>query len=316
MAQYLPIVDVSTTFRGSVQAIDEVAAQIDRAARHFGFFYVVGHSVPSTLTAAMFDASRRFFALPEAEKRAIEIARSPSFRGYDPMGLQSLDPGKPADLKEGFNIGAPFAEGVDRISRRHSPNQWPSEACVSGFRATAEAYFHALDGLGRHLMGLLAVALGLSRDYFEPSLTRSLSTLRLLHYPPQEVVVDPAEMGCGAHTDWGGLTLLAQDQVGGLEVMGEQGIWHPVPHVPDSFVINLGDLVARWTNDLYRSTLHRVQNRVSGKDRLSLPYFFEVNEDTVISALPGCASVDRPARYPVVSAGEHLMMKYEESKRL
>ncbi|MEJ2801065.1 2-oxoglutarate and iron-dependent oxygenase domain-containing protein [Comamonadaceae bacterium PP-2] len=313
--RYLPIVDLSDTFESEAGAA-RVARQIDAISRQHGFLYVVGHRVPEEWIATQFKASRRFFSLPETEKNRLHIERSTALRGYDPMGLQSLDPGKPADLKEGFNIGLEFDPVLHVESRRHSPNQWPDDDTLPGFKATSERYFHALDALGRHLMGLLAMALGLQRNHFDPSLTRCLSTLRLLHYPPQNVVEHPSQMGCGSHTDWGSLTLLAQDEIGGLEVLDEHGQWQPVPPVPGSFVVNLGDLVARWTNDIYRSTVHRLVNRVSGRDRYSLPYFFQINEDTSISPLPGCVSDDRPQRYPTVSAGEHLIQKYLQSRGL
>jgi isopenicillin N synthase-like dioxygenase len=314
MTTYLPIIDLSGTFGDDAAALAKAAQEIDAVGRKHGFFYVTGHGVPVDLVEEMFSATRRFFELPPEVKNALNVSNSVSHRGYDPLGLQSLDPGQPTDLKEGFNIGKAFDPARDTLARRHSPNQWPDEAQLPAFKSTSERYYSALDGLGRHMLGLLALALKLPRDYFAASLTDSLSTLRLLHYPPQDAIADPAQMGCGAHTDWGSVTILAQDTVGGLEVLDGEGHWQSVPPVPGAFVINLGDMAARWTNDLYRSSLHRVINRVSGRDRYSLPYFFEVNASTIISALPGCFDASNPPRYPAVTAGEHLLQKYDESR--
>lgn len=311
MTNSLPVIDLG---RG-----DTAAAEIDAACRTHGFFYIVGHGLPDAVTATAFDASRRFFALPEAEKSRWHIDRSPCRRGFDPIGWQTLAPGQPADLKESFYLGVD-RDADDPLVRagtpNHGVNQWPGEAQVPGFRAAMQAYDDAVQQLARRLMGLIALGLGMPRDHFEPFMTDPMPVLRLLHYPkqPPTAEVPPGQIGCGAHTDWGGITLLAQDDAGGLQVQRQDGGWTSAPPIPGSFVVNLGDMMARWTNERYRSTLHRVVNRSSGRDRYSIAYFFDIDYHAVVSALPGCVAAGASALHPPITAGEHIVEMYRRTQ--
>jgi isopenicillin N synthase-like dioxygenase len=319
----LPVIDLRPSFGTDPAGALAVAAAIDAACRRHGFFYIVGHGVPQELIDAVFDADARFFALPDPVKQRWHIDRSNGLqRGFDPIGWQSLDAGRPADLKESFYLGRdldPDHPLVRAGTPNHGPNQWPDEALVPGFKATSEAYAEALARLGHHLMGLIALGLGLPREHFEPFLRNPMPVLRLLHYPPQQASQLDGQIGSGAHTDWGGITLLAQDNCGGLQVLATpQGdepapVWIDARPLPGSFVVNLGDLMQRWTNDLYRSNLHRVVNAVSGRDRRSVAYFFDIDYHAQVEVLPTCHGEDRPARYPPISAGDHIVEMYRRT---
>jgi isopenicillin N synthase-like dioxygenase len=283
--------------------VSTVASRIDDALATSGFMAVVGHGVEPALIGKAFDASRRFFALPEADKRRWHIDGWPLKRRFDPVGWQALDPSQPPDIKESFYLG------VEAIG----PNQWPHEALVPGFRVAMEAYSAACDTLARRLMRLCERALSLPAGHFGGFMRQPTCTTRLLHYPPQPAVVAPGQIGCGAHTDWGALTLLAQDDAGGLQVQGRDGTWTDVTPIPGAFVVNIGDLMARWTHDRWRSTMHRVVNRVAGRERYSIAYFFDLDAEAVILPLPGCVPAGETPRYGPITAGEHLVEMYRRT---
>jgi len=292
----LPLIDLSA------EPADVLALRIDSALREAGFFAVKGHGVPDAVRAAAFDAGHRFFALPEETKQRWHIDRWPLRRGFDPIGWQALDPTQPPDVKESFYTG------VEAIG----PNQWPDETLLPGFRAAVEAYAAAMEALARHLMGLFEIALSLPRGHFDAFMRHPTCTTRLLHYPPQPATAAPGQIGCGAHTDWGALTLLAQDDAGGLQVQTAQG-WIDVPPMPGALVVNVGDMTQRWTNDRWLSTMHRVINRHSGRDRWSIAYFFDLDAEAPIIPLASCVSDTRPARYGAITAGEHLAEMYRRT---
>lgn len=317
MQANLPVIDLAPSFATDPEGARAVARQIDAACRRHGFFYVVGHGVPLALISHLFMINRRYFELPEDVKNACHIERSGGLkRGYDPIGWQSLEAGRPADLKESFYIGA--ERGADDPLVRagtpnHGPNQWPDEARAPGFRQACETYAAAMERLGRHLMGLIALGLNLPRTHFEPFMQDPMPILRLLHYPPQQASQLDDQIGSGAHTDWGGITLLAQDDAGGLQVRDELGRWLDARPIEGSFVVNLGDLMQRWTNDAYRSTLHRVVNASSGRDRHSIAYFFDIDYHARVEVLPTCCSADNPARHAPITAGEHIVEMYRRT---
>jgi isopenicillin N synthase-like dioxygenase len=162
-------------------------------------------------------------------------------------------------------------------------------------------------------MRLCERALSLPAGHFGGFMRQPTCTTRLLHYPPQPAVVAPGQIGCGAHTDWGALTLLAQDDAGGLQVQGRDGTWTDVTPIPGAFVVNIGDLMARWTHDRWRSTMHRVVNRVAGRERYSIAYFFDLDAEAVILPLPGCVPAGETPRYGPITAGEHLVEMYRRT---
>jgi len=283
-----------------------LAARVDEALRGAGFFAITGHGVPVATLDAAFDAGRRFFALPEATKKRWHIDGWPLQRGFDPIGWQALDPAQPPDVKESFYLG------VEAIG----PNQWPDETLLPGFQAACNAYSAAMQGLAVRLMGLFEIALGLPAGHFDSDMRHPTCTTRLLHYPPQPANAAPGQIGCGAHTDWGALTLLAQDDAGGLQVQRADGAWLDVPSLPGALVVNIGDMMQRWTNDRWRSTMHRVINRHArhaSLERWSIAYFFDLDAEASIVPLPSCVSADNPARYGPITAGEHLVEMYRRT---
>jgi len=310
-APTIPIIDLAGSFSGDAAARRTTAGEIDRACRAVGFFYVRNHGIPEALIAGQFGAARDFFALGEAEKRGYPQGLRP---GYEPLEGQKFDPNAPGDLKEGFTIGierGPEHKLVKAGVPRHGANQWP--AGLPAFRTQSEAYFQAAHRLGLHIMGLVALALDLPESYFAPFFDDPSVSLRMLHYPPHPADAPARQLGCGAHTDWGSITILAQDGAGGLELQTAAGDWIKALPIPGTFVVNLGDLLARWTNDLYRSTPHRVINNLSGRDRYSLALFLDPHYDARIECLPSCRSAENPPRYRTCTAGEHNTEMYRRT---
>lgn len=292
----LPQIDLS---QGTAAAH---ALSLDSALRDAGFLSVTGHGVAPAVRAAAFDAAHRLFALPQAVKEGWHVDHWPLKRGFDPIGWQALDPERPPDLKESFYLGE---EAI-------GPNQWPDEALLPGFRRACEAYAAAMQQVARLLMGLVEIALNLPRGHFDAFMRHPTCTTRLLHYPPQPASAASGQIGCGAHTDWGALSLLAQDDAGGLQVISH-GQWIDVAPDPQALVVNAGDMMQRWTNDRWPSTEHRVINRLSGRDRWSIAYFFDLDAEASIVPLESCVSADSPPRYAPITAGVHLAEMYRRT---
>jgi len=229
----------------------------------------------------------------------VSITRSADNCGYVGLGVERLNPDQPADVKEAFNIAvSPKADGRD-------PNLWPA---LDGFRPAMEAYRAAMLALSARLHRLLALELGLEADFFDAHFTRPMSTLRLLRYPP--VAQADAAPGCGAHTDYGNITLLAQDAVGGLEVRRRRGGWVAAPPIAGALVCNIGDCLMRWSNDVYVSTPHRV-TRPTAQPRYSIAYFSDPDPDALVACLPGCSSASRPPRYAPIRAADYMRSRFD-----
>jgi len=305
----IPVIDLAPLIDGSDEAA--VAAALGRAAETVGFLYVRNHGVPQDLIDGMFAAAKAFFDQPEAEKARFHIRNSSVHRGYFPLFEENTDPGLTADLKEGFDIGRDLGPDDAKVAAGiplHGPNQWPD--APDGFKATADAYFAAVRGLARRILRGFAIALDLDPDFFEDKTNEPLAQLRLLHYPPQQGHIQSRTLGCGAHTDYGCLTVLAQDPNGGLQVRNAAGEWIAAPPIPGTFVINLGDQLARWTNGRFSATPHRVIN-VSGKERYSMPFFFDPNFETWIECLPTCRVPGEEPKFPAVQAGPYLISRFD-----
>ncbi len=320
----VPVIDISG-LDGDEATRRAVAARIGAACRDTGFLCITGHGVSAETISEARRAAFAFFDRPVTEKHAIE-RRAPSYRGYVPFEAEGLarstgDAGAAADLKEAFSMG-PVDVPIDRyhdnpVATPHfAANRWPAEP--ASFRPAFEAYYHALATLADRLLGGFALALGLPRDWFADKVDHHISNVRALHYPAQTVPPAPGSIRAGAHTDYGCLTILLTDpEAGGLEVLGHNGTWVSVPHRPDSFVVNIGDLMAQWSNDRFVSTLHRVVNPEQGdtKARLSIAFFHQPNYDAVIECIPGCADVEHPARYAPITSGDHRLMKVTRANK-
>ena len=311
MTRELPIIDLAS-FGDGDEALADVADRIGVACRDVGFFYVVHHGVSRELMEGAFAQSRRFFALPLPEKQAIAMETVGGNRGYSGLMHEALDPARGADMKEAFNVGFDLApDDPELLASRpfRSLNVWPK---LVGFRETLLACYDACAALGARLHRAFARDLGVEQNYFADKFDRPMATLRLLHYPAPESAAD-APIGAGAHTDYGNLTLLATDDVGGLEVRTRSGDWIEAPALPGAFVVNIGDCLMRWTNDVYVSTPHRVVNR-SGRERYSIAFFCDPNPQAEVAVIPTCVAPGEPVRYPPVLAADYLKFRLDASK--
>ena len=308
-----PVIDLTPFRTCDAGARQGVARQIDRACREIGFFAVTGHGVDESRVQACYEEALAFFDLPLEEKLVVRQPALEVVRGYIPQGagaLAAADEDRPVhpDLKESFTIGPLAAHPVpsEDMAPLRAPNLWPRRP--AGLRPAWECAYRALEGLARDLMHACAMALGLDEHWFDARMDRHFSVLSALHYPDQHHAPAPGQLRSGAHTDFDALTILRPDGAPGrLQVMTKVGVWAEAPIIPGAFIVNIGDLLARWTNDRWVSTLHRVANPV-GVDanrsrRLSLGYFQEVNPEVVVSALPGTADAGNPARYLPIAAG-------------
>jgi len=288
---HLPIIDIAPL----VGAADEracVAAQIGAACRAHGFFYITGHGIDEALVARLEALSRRFFELDEATKMQWRMALGGrAWRGYFPLGGE-LTSGRP-DWKEGLYLGTELADDHPAVAARtpvHGRNLFPD---IDGFKAAILDYMAAVTQLGHRLMEGIALSLGLPATYFAERYTADpLILFRLFNYPSQPVPEGlDVQWGVGEHTDYGLLTILHQDDVGGLSVHTPGG-WIDAPPIPGSFVCNIGDMLDRMTGGLYKSTPHRVRRNTSGRDRLSFPLFFDPNFEARVQRIEGLAGAE------------------------
>lgn len=309
--QSVPVIDVAPLFGGSDEAARAVAAEIRKASVEVGFFYVAGHNVPSQLMQDMLAAAKGYFARPEVEKRRIQV--NAAHRGYVPFAQTTLGQAYKPDLKESLNFAFPFQPG-DPYLADGKPliglNQWPDDE--PGLRRTAEAYYDAVFELGQRVLEGFALALDLERSFFRGLYRHPLVRARLIHYPPQSEAGAEGQFGAAPHTDWGCITVLWQDDVGGLQVRNRAGQWIDAPPIPGTFVINIGDMLERWSNDLFVSTPHRVVN-ASGRERYSIPVFYDPDFETVVECLPNCSGPGNPPKHPRTIAGEYITAQYDKA---
>lgn len=319
MSVNIPLIDISAYPAGGEAAIAALARTVDRACTDIGFLLVSGHGVPDSLIDDMRRVSRRFFARTEAEKLAHRMPPD-RYRGYVAMESEalanSLDEPTPPDIKESFNIG-PLEGPSDAYRQAATPanffaeNQWPED---EEFQAVWSRYYRSMEDLSFRLMRIFALALGMPERFFDDKIDRHITNFTVLHYPAQERPPQPGQLRAGAHTDYGSLTIVKPDAApGGLQVRDKAGQWVDVPYVPDAFVVNLGDLMADWTNDRWVSTMHRVINPPTDAQvptsRISMAFFHQPNYDAAIECLPTCTDPDRPPRHRATTSGEHVWMK-------
>lgn len=293
----LPIIDVSgATGAGPRRA--QTAADIDRALRERGFMYLLGHGIDPALVDEAFIAAREFFDRSTSYKRRFAYTDVASNFGYQGIEGERLDPARQPDLKEAFTMRNALAQ-ANRTGR------WPDGA----FRETALALYAASLAAAYRLMNVMAASLNLPQDFFTVRHLGENVTLRFLHYPANLTPASEAQLGAGAHTDYGSITLLFQDDVGGLELRDASGRWCSAPPVPGTAVINTGDLMERWTNGRFLSTLHRVRPIAGARDRYSIAMFVDPDTNVAVDCLPSCLRAGHPPRYPAITAGEHLRQK-------
>jgi isopenicillin N synthase-like dioxygenase len=309
-AAAIPVIDIAPLVAGDPVGEVEVARSVGGACRGIGFFYITGHGIAPATRARVFDVAAAFFAAPAQVKDAAAFSGTGGNRGYIRLGAERLDPAKPPDVKEAFNIGLELApDDPDLIAGKlfRAPNVWPA---VAEFRAVMLDYFERMWRLGVLLHRAFARDLGLDPAFFADRFRKPMATLRLLHYPPSDAPLAEGQLGAGAHTDYGNVTLLATDAVGGLVVRDRDGRWRDAPVIADAFVCNIGDCLMRWTNDIYVSTPHKVVSP-PGRDRFSVAFFLDPDPDAIVACLPTCAGPERPARYPAVTASDFLRSRLE-----
>lgn len=316
MSHELPVIDVASFATGAGPGPErgEVAALLDRTLRETGFFLIEGHGVDPGAKAAMFDTMRAFFALPAERKEAIAIGNSPCHRGYVGIATEVLDDRDTlaGDLKETLDTGGEHGPDHPEVVAGvplFGPNQLPD---LPGFREAWQEYrTQAIEAAAR-VQRAMARALDLPDSYIvDLPGGETMYHLRLVHYPPQRTMTPAAgQLGCGAHTDYGTVTLLADDGVGGLQVMRRDGGWIDVRIPDDLLVVNLGDLMAIWTNDRWVSNPHRVVNPPD-TDRYSMPLFVTPPFHAEIACLSSCLAPDESPRYAPQYAGEYLLSRFD-----
>ena len=319
---HVPIVDL-TPYRSGKDKI-AVARAVDKACRETGFLIVAGHGVPGALVAETERVSHAFFDLPLEEKMKVGQPARDVLRGYIPVAVESLSRSMgvkaAGDLNESLMIGEPDPPaapyyGRELAGHHFALNLWPERPAE--LRAVWTAYFREMERLATDIMRVFALALDVPESYFDDKIDRHISRIRVRCYPP--VAADPGSAAgpsrAGAHTDYGSLTILKpEDKAAGLQVFGKDGNWTEVPNVQGCFVVNIGDLMARWTNDRWVSTLHRVvvpdSVEARGRRRLSVVFFHNPNYDALVECIPSCRDEGTPAKYDATAAGDYLKGKF------
>jgi isopenicillin N synthase-like dioxygenase len=311
----IPVVDLSAS-------PDDVAAAVDEALRRIGFMAVVGHGVPEAVADEAWDAAVAFFALDAAEKERSVDPDGPY--GYSPLRAEALARSRggesPPDLKESFNLG-PFdrtATDLAALGLGTARIVWPERP--AGFRDAWTAYYRAMEGLAGRLLAVMARALDLPDDHFAPAFTRHTSALRALHYPPLHRPPEPGQLRAGAHSDYGSLTILRPGEArGGLEVLTRDREWVPVPVLAGAFVVNIGDIMERWTNDRWVSTVHRVvvppADAAATDARYSMAFFQNPAGEALVEVVPTCVPVGEEPRHPPVVFADWLRAKVRAATR-
>lgn len=304
----IPVIDIGPLTSGGNAALLEVGAAMREAAERIGFFYVKNHGVPDELTAEVDRLARRFFAAPQASK--LELIPLDRHRGFLPVGQAKMYDKARVDLKESFIWGRDTsADDPDYLAgnRMIGPNRWPT--FLPELRPVLNAYFDATHRCACDMLRALAVSIDAPEDTFSSRMTKPISRGALVYYPPQEKDAGENQFGVAPHTDYGVITLLHQDNVGGLQVATRKGEWVTAHPIPGTLVINSGDLLGRWTNDRFKSNPHRVINS-SGRERLSIAMFVDPDFDTPIVPVvkPGEHSHHAP-----VSCGEYILGRFDKA---
>lgn len=318
----IPVVDIGGFLNGSEAEKLETARLVDRTNRQHGFLLITGHGIARSHIDAVFDTSRQFFEGP-ASVKAAALAPSGEQQGYHSLAKSGLAAKEghtaPPDIREYFMAGRlslddPYysAESAQPFYR---PNRWPTAPVE--FETVISRYYSEMDALGQKLMQLFGMALDVGEDYFADKIDRHFGILSSIYYPAQTTPPKPGQLRAGAHTDYGALTILAPTNApGGLEVLDKSGNWLPVPYIPEAFVINIGDMMQRWTNDTWTSNMHRVVNPPTSAaptgPRQSLAFFLHPNYDTLVEAIPGTVEEGQAPRHAPIAAGAYMREKEEE----
>ena len=310
----IPVIDISPLVgpQDNPKSLRKTAKEIENACKNIGFFYVKNHQIPQNHLDAVILVMQEFFNLPEEEKMKIHIGNSDVFRGYTPLGKELTNAKN--DWHECVDFGLDLEPNHPEViagNQLLGPNQWPENQ--PNFRKALESHWDLMILLGRRITEGLAMSLGFDKKKFARFMNKSHSFMRISNYPPygkdqEENVGD----GIGAHIDYGFLTILLQDNIGGLEVKNADNEWVSAPMIPGTFLINIGHMIQRWTNDYYKATVHRVIPP-KHETRCSLPFFFEPNFDAIVVPLDTFCSKNNPPRYKPFHFGNYLESKFTTS---
>jgi isopenicillin N synthase-like dioxygenase len=305
----IPVIEAAALTRGDIAALRQCGLAMMRASREVGFFYIRDHGVPASVIEAADRAARAFFAQPIEVKQQCAINRH--HHGFLRVGEAKMEDARHTDLKESFVWGLDLPEGDPARSANVflGPTPWPADQPL--LRAALKAYFDAMLDGARGVMRALALAFGQPADFFIQSCRHPIARGTIIYYPPQPPVMGREAFGVSPHTDYGVITLLWQDDVGGLEVKGRSGEWVTAHPIPGTLVVNVGDLLHRWTNGALLSNEHRVINR-SGRERHSMAFFFDPDFDTVVDPAALCAPGDKP-RYAPTTCGAYVLSRFDQS---
>jgi isopenicillin N synthase-like dioxygenase len=324
MSEQIPVVDIAGFSSADSSARAAVTRAVDAACTEWGFLIVDGHGVEQRLMDDMASVSRAFFDLPLEQRLAVETSNAFARRGYHRFAsganARTLGHVLPPDLRESFRAGPEAIAGdpyYDSAEARQFflPNVWPAEP--PRMREIWQRFYAAASDLAARMLEIFATALDVPATYFAGKIDRAISQLVAQHYPAPEDPPLAGQLRNGEHTDFGSITLLmAEDRPGGLQIMGTDGRWHDVAPVAGTFIVNLGDMLAQWTNDRWRSTLHRVVNPPTAASadsrRLSVVFFHQPNLEAMIETIPSCIAPGNPQRYDAVSAGAYFAAKLQQ----
>jgi isopenicillin N synthase-like dioxygenase len=311
----IPIIDIGAIHtEPSEVAAPKIAEAIRAACRDTGFFYIANHGIPDDLVRGVFDANRDFHARPDEEKLPLKL--NAWHRGYQPMASTRMlssarfEPAPAPNQLESFIIRDEVPETDPGYMARPflGPNQWPDDA---PFRNKVESYHAAARQLAIDLLPAFSVAVGEELDFFRQFFDPPASTLRMVHYPPSPVKRDADWLGIYPHTDYGFITVLAQDDVGGLEIMRVDGSWIEAPYVEGTFVVNIGDAMARWSNAVFNSSPHRVINKSTEQDRYSVALFFDPNHGSEIRCIDKFAREAGGAKFPPIRFADYYQERMD-----
>ena len=309
MTSEIPVLDLGDYLAGKPGALAATAEELRHAAENVGFFFIQGHGVPQDLIDATFEASRRFHDLPDDQKMALKANEHNI--GYMAYGAsvsrasQVYEGERKANLVSAFFLKRDLpADHPDIVNNKRfrGANQWP--VTLDGFRDTANGYMNAMEALAKSMLPLYATALDLPADFFGAAFVEPQYTLRLSHYPPSDP--EDNQFGLAPHTDSSFMTLLAQNQVEGLQVRRTNGTWIDAPALSGTFLVNSGDMLRRWTNNRFLSTPHRAKASTPDRDRYAIPFFFDAHADHVVECLPTCQSADNPPRYEATTYTKYM----------
>lgn len=336
----IPVIDISPSFSSSLADRQAVAAQIRTACTTSGFFYIANHGIPSSTLDSVIQQAERFFGeLSPEQKQELHIKKNKFGYGWEPSEYTSI--AGDVETKEGFNFG--YEAGLDRTGgdgkyrnldgSEGKANLWPSKDALPGFYERVGEYYGAVSlvrsllqesksadvnyqvlDLARHLSRLFALSLDLPENHFDHMITHPGGIARLLYYPAPKTDLSTVttsssseeQIGLGAHTDYECFTLLLSSSTPGLEILKPSGHWHIASHIPNAFIVNVADFLMRWTNGVYKSTVHRVVNR-SNKARYSVPFFFSINYEEVVETLGTCLGEGEEPLFRPIGAGEYIL---------